>query len=422
VRTVAIIRKPLDGTVVNNVLTHGCGGLNIDESRIKTTDSTFRTQKPQNNGGSMNDGEWKGGVTGSEKGRWPANLILNHLEGCRQDGIKRVKGIGGGASSGDNAFGQDAGWNAHQNRPTNITRQMDKDGKETVANWVCETGCPVRALDEQSGVSRSAVRVGGVGENLDPTKEGWRFKRAEGGYTDNGGATRFFKSIQSDLVSYLRDLITPPEGEVAVIPLDMVGPEGKDESLHGVIALGTPTEAQCVELLRICKPGAHVLLIAPEEQATGHTGMCRMEDAGFEIRDTILLLLEDGGFWYIPKPSRTEREAGCAELRGDGNRGNSHPTVKPYAIMEALLEGVPKDAPTVDPFMGSGTTGIAALHTGHDFIGIEREEGYLKIAEARIRHWDQAEWRGHTAEIQSDIEQQADDEGMDLSDLFGMGG
>ena len=43
----------------------------------------------------------------------------------------------------------------------------------------------------------------------------------------------------------------------------------------------------------------------------------------------------------------------------------------------------------LDPFMGSGTTGIAAALEGFDFVGIEREPEYLEIAQARIAHWSQ---------------------------------
>jgi site-specific DNA-methyltransferase (adenine-specific) len=64
---------------------------------------------------------------------------------------------------------------------------------------------------------------------------------------------------------------------------------------------------------------------------------------------------------------------------------NNHPTVKPIALMEWLITLVtPPNGVVLDPFMGSGTTGIAAVQKGFQFIGIEREAEYLKIAEARI--------------------------------------
>ena len=66
---------------------------------------------------------------------------------------------------------------------------------------------------------------------------------------------------------------------------------------------------------------------------------------------------------------------------------NNHPTVKPTDLMRYLINLVtPKGGTTLDPFMGSGSTGKAAVQCGVNFIGIEREEEYMKIAEARINH------------------------------------
>jgi hypothetical protein len=62
-----------------------------------------------------------------------------------------------------------------------------------------------------------------------------------------------------------------------------------------------------------------------------------------------------------------------------------HPTHKPIALMEYLVKLVtPEGATVLDPFMGSGTTGIACRNLNFDFIGIEMDAEYLKIAEARI--------------------------------------
>ena len=67
---------------------------------------------------------------------------------------------------------------------------------------------------------------------------------------------------------------------------------------------------------------------------------------------------------------------------------NVHPTVKPIKLMEYLIKLVtPPKGIVLDPFMGSGTTGIAAQKLGFKFIGIELEEEYFKIAEARIKVW-----------------------------------
>ena len=67
---------------------------------------------------------------------------------------------------------------------------------------------------------------------------------------------------------------------------------------------------------------------------------------------------------------------------------NHHPTVKPLGVMRWLVKlvGGQRGSVILDPFMGSGTTGAAAMLEGFDFIGIEREPEYMQIAEARIRH------------------------------------
>ena len=65
--------------------------------------------------------------------------------------------------------------------------------------------------------------------------------------------------------------------------------------------------------------------------------------------------------------------------------GKVHPTQKPIDVMKWCLGFVPKAQTILDPFMGSGTTGIACANLGKFFIGIEREESYFNIACDRIR-------------------------------------
>ena len=69
---------------------------------------------------------------------------------------------------------------------------------------------------------------------------------------------------------------------------------------------------------------------------------------------------------------------------GDKKR-YGHPTIKPVDIAEKIIRNSSKPGQKVlDPFMGSGTTGVASVNTNRDFIGIELDEGYFKIAENRI--------------------------------------
>lgn len=64
---------------------------------------------------------------------------------------------------------------------------------------------------------------------------------------------------------------------------------------------------------------------------------------------------------------------------------NNHPTVKPIKLMEYLVKLItPPDGIILDPFMGSGSTCIAAHNLGFQYIGIEQNEDYYKIAKERI--------------------------------------
>lgn len=69
-----------------------------------------------------------------------------------------------------------------------------------------------------------------------------------------------------------------------------------------------------------------------------------------------------------------------------GNQDSGlHPTQKPVALLEYLIRTYTNEGDTVlDNTMGSGSTGVACMNTGRNFIGIERDEGYFKIAERRI--------------------------------------
>ena len=82
--------------------------------------------------------------------------------------------------------------------------------------------------------------------------------------------------------------------------------------------------------------------------------------------------------------------SGGADTRGRPVpvNANVHPTVKPIAVMRWLCRLItPPGGVVLDPFLGSGTTGCAAMLEGFHFVGIEKEAEYAAIAEARIKHW-----------------------------------
>jgi site-specific DNA-methyltransferase (adenine-specific) len=134
-----------------------------------------------------------------------------------------------------------------------------------------------------------------------------------------------------------------------------------------------------------------------------------MHDGSPEVLDP---LGEASRFFYCAKTSTADREEGCEELatstgadatsRQEGTAGldnpragasrtrevvrNHHPTVKPTELMRHLVRLVtPPGGLVLDPFMGSGSTGKAAILEGARFAGCDLDPAYLEIAAARIR-------------------------------------
>ena len=91
-------------------------------------------------------------------------------------------------------------------------------------------------------------------------------------------------------------------------------------------------------------------------------------------------------FFYCAKSSKSERNKGLEGFV------NSHPTIKPISLMRYLCKLVtPPKGTVLDPFLGSGTTAIAAKLEGFDCIGIEMDKDYCEIASARIKAWHRQE-------------------------------
>lgn len=160
----------------------------------------------------------------------------------------------------------------------------------------------------------------------------------------------------------------------------------------------------------VLDPEAAAMLDASVAPSTSRIGRPRgaasgdgwgMTATGAEYADT-------GGpsrYFYCAKASRREREAGvggqgrnvhppsgddrCWDIPGSRSqpRHNVHPCVKPVALMRWLVRLVtPPGGLVLDPFAGSGSTGIACLLEGMEFVGIEREAEYVEIARERIAH------------------------------------
>ena len=322
---VILFRKPLDGTIANNVIKWGCGSLNIDACRIahkEPTKNTKRVGRKEADVWSDNacgfDNEKNTVASADPKGRFPANLLLD-----------------------------------------NQTALM---------------------LDEQSGVSTSRV-----GNPRGTTKKGLfanaKFNKVGTEHDDTGGASRFF--------------FNATDGR---FPANLILDEEAAELLDiqtGILKSGD----NCTRT----KTGSFL----------EHGGLGKPGDVQVTYGD-------EGGasrFFYCAKASRSERNAGLDDIpekevpyseyrdnfkdtksyvthypdgtqRPVNKTKNAHPTVKPLTLMRYLCRLVtPPRGIVLDPFAGSGSTCIAAVQEGFNYIGIEMETEYVEIANKRIAYW-----------------------------------
>jgi hypothetical protein len=214
-KVVHVLRKPCsEGTVAANVLKHGTGALNVNGCRV----GYEGTQNPASNplfrathgyavysGPSTGGPSWTVSPVGRQMsvhtgGRWPANLVLQHLDGCRCEGTREVAADGHFPASRP-AGSKVAGASGHVGQQ-GLEERSPK--RETVAAWTCAEGCPVAALDAQSGVLKSGALpsnqyVKGARDNSSIFAGSGVFTH-KGYEADVGGASRFFKQFGGDKV------------------------------------------------------------------------------------------------------------------------------------------------------------------------------------------------------------------------------
>jgi site-specific DNA-methyltransferase (adenine-specific) len=103
--------------------------------------------------------------------------------------------------------------------------------------------------------------------------------------------------------------------------------------------------------------------------------------------------LDDWAYMYCPKPSVREREEGLGKLNAHLDRSgkiNIHPTVKPIKLMRWLVKlCTPHGQTVLDPYLGSGTTAIAAELEGRRWVGMELSTDYATVAWHRIDHYSE---------------------------------
>lgn len=162
----------------------------------------------------------------------------------------------------------------------------------------------------------------------------------------------------------------------------------------------------CAEVVAMfpAEAGASAPVLGTEPTANGFSG--NVKYSGMIERVAGAFHGDSGSaarFYYCAKTSRTDRHEGMLNpgaqfkqgttLRMVENaelKGNTHPTVKPTDLMAYLLRLVtPPGGTALDMFVGSGSTGKAAMLEGFNFIGIDNDKSYLAMAEARILYAQQ---------------------------------
>jgi hypothetical protein len=203
---IVLAMKPISGNFVQNALKHGVAGINVDGCRISgpkgegvwgTSNKTINTDRKFNTSPDM--GEYRSEAHSA--GRWPPNVILGHLEGCKIIGTKKVKGDGHWTNKSEvgeqGIYGR---FNAMDIDRGNILEGAD--GKETVEAWECQEGCPVRVMDEQSGNKCGACAPVKGTESSETGQNGiyGKYNRVASAFPNDGigGASRFFKQVKEE--------------------------------------------------------------------------------------------------------------------------------------------------------------------------------------------------------------------------------
>ncbi len=326
---IVMARKPFKGTVADNVLEWGTGGINVDGCRIEMTDTDIETNtkkaSKENNGVNFDvaEGKSKGTATiPNTQGRFPANIIFECT--CDTTHTKPAPKSGHWPKGKVKGFGEFGGGES----------SYEGVGPKEEGDMVIHTdpNCPCYILDEQSGNIKGGKNMppfqGKPQNDINFTSGVKEINRI--GYNDTGGASRFFYCPKAS----------------------------KKDRNDGM-----------------------------PEQVPQFTGRPRREDGSVIYKETHP---EEWNDVMKDKPRREKTSLAASEeilqptLKGTMN---VHPTVKPTDLMAYLVRLVtPKGGVVLDPFMGSGSTGKACVREGMNFIGIEREDEYMEIAKTRIEH------------------------------------
>ncbi len=379
---ILVARKPLEGNVCDNVERWGAGALNVDGCRVnlagmeehrtagtatfakdrESADVIYGTGNEDINSKQLERQRMGLNPRYSPAGRWPPNLVFSHAVGCVRVGTKRVVSEASRSIRATDASGGILGRPKPEGSPR--TGYRDADGREEVAAWECVEGCPVAALDRQSGeltsgaLDRSKITA--------PNKTyGARPLQLEGCYEPNtGGASRFF-----------------PQFGWADVDFCYCAKASRAERNAGCSGL---------ELKRSSKMGAGMRSCVghPERPLQGKTSSedRRARNDHPTVKPVALLM------WLARltlKVHNLHNSDAYNRSEGDDTSPPNGGPVRAGRLPEPLREAA--TVRVADPFAGSGSSAIAwhLLNLeGYRIEGfcIDKDEHYCEIARARLEH------------------------------------
>lgn len=363
---ITVARKPLAGTVAENVLAHGTAVLNIDGCRVgdEVRVAAFTSLAPCHGNalGAAGTAEARRGTQGEPKtyvGRWPANVIHDGSDEViaafpQAPGQLAKASTGGTQRAGQNVYGvMKRGSNGAEPRgDVGSAARFFKQIEVTDAEWL-ENLSPALIADSTLSLSKLADAIAQSDAAISALPEGRQLnvlKAPSTSVTPSESrliATSVITAIQSiasaSLLAQQPERLSLSHSHVSVVA---------HQTPTGImmITASLSSSAGCAESITFS--------ITPKSLAVGEK-VCGQSSARF---------------MYCAKASKADR-----------GEGNTHPTVKPTELMRYLCRLVtPPGGTVLDPFMGSGSTGKAAMLEGFRFVGIEREAEYIEIARARI--------------------------------------
>ena len=349
---ITVARKPLVGTVAANVLAHGTGGINVDGCRVGTETITQRLATVE--GGKAIGAKAVGvkqkatGETTTTIGRWPANLI--HDGSDEVVGLFPVTTSGGGDKHGRKAssFCASTDWKAFKGTSSG------GDSGSAARFFYCAKASK-KDRDEGLDSSRTVKHATGLCKEENMALVGSLQKATcestvRWGIDESGGSITGLCPLAS-LSTTLTAISKITTSEI----FNSWTPSPTSESMAGVKSetANGGSHAENVE-----KSKASQQTTTSENQAGSAHGVSG-------VVSKMLSSISDAENWT---PAT-----------------NFHATVKPTALMRYLCRLVtPPEGIVLDPFMGSGSTGKAAMLEGFQFVGIERDAEYFEIATSRI--------------------------------------